>query len=183
MKKIQILDRYSNAVLFEYECKDNTILKTLEEAVKDNANLKNANLENAYLKNANLENANLENANLDTEHISKIKHIFQIIPEIGQFVAWKKASGQVIKIQIPAKAKRTCNLINRKCRAEFVKTLAIQNMDGSKSGITNVKGDHDNKTIYEVGKITKADSFNDDMKKDCTHGIHFFISRKEAENW
>ena len=138
--------------------------------------MRNANLENAYLENANLRNANLEN-----ETIIKIKHLFQIIPEIGNFIAWKKASGQVIKLQIPSKAKRTCNIINRKCRAEYVKTLSIENIDGTKSGLNEVVGDHDNKTVYKVGEITKADSFDDDLRNDCTHGIHFFITRKEAE--
>ena len=273
MKKIQILNRYSNEVLFEYECKDNTILKTVEKAIVKNADLRSANLRSADLRSADLRSANLSyadlrsadlsyadlrsanlssanlssadlrsaylsyadlrsadlsyadlrsadlrsanlsyadlrsadlsyadlrsanlssanlssadlrSANLSSADINKIKHLYQIIPEIGQFIAWKKASGQVVKIQIPAKAKRTCNLINRKCRAEYIKTLDIQNIDGSKSGIKKVLGDHDGKTVYEVGKITKADSFDDSVLIDCSHGIHFFITRKEAEDW
>ena len=51
-------------VLFELEKENNTIKETLEQAIKENANLYNANLRNADLYNANLINANLEDADL-----------------------------------------------------------------------------------------------------------------------
>ena len=51
-------------VLFELEKENNTIKETLEQAVKENANLEYANLEYANLRNANLINANLRSANL-----------------------------------------------------------------------------------------------------------------------
>ena len=51
-------------VLFALEKENNTIKDTIEEAVRNNANLINANLINANLENADLENADLENANL-----------------------------------------------------------------------------------------------------------------------
>ena len=51
-------------VLFELEKENNTIKETLEQAVKEYANLEDANLRNANLRNANLRNANLINANL-----------------------------------------------------------------------------------------------------------------------
>ena len=51
-------------VLFELEKENNTIKETLEQAVKEDANLRNANLEYAILEYANLEYANLRNANL-----------------------------------------------------------------------------------------------------------------------
>ena len=52
-------------VLFELEKENNTIKETLEQAVKEYANLEYANLEGANLYNANLRNANLRNANLE----------------------------------------------------------------------------------------------------------------------
>ena len=56
-------------LLFEHEAEDNTIKKTLEEAVKSGANLggaylRGANLGGAYLGGANLRGANLGGANL-----------------------------------------------------------------------------------------------------------------------
>ena len=63
--KIKIeIKSVSGKVLFELEKENNTIKETLEQAIKENANLYNANLKYANLENANLRNANLENANL-----------------------------------------------------------------------------------------------------------------------
>ena len=59
--KIQIKSVFGK-VLFELEKENNTIKETLEQAVKENANLENANLINANLEDANLRNANLYNA-------------------------------------------------------------------------------------------------------------------------
>ena len=35
----------------------------------------------------------------------------------------------------------------------------------------------------KVGKITKADKFNDSIFEDCSYGIHFFLTRQEAQEW
>ena len=62
--KIEIKSVFGK-VLFALEKENNTIKETLEQAIKENANLRNVNLENANLENANLEYANLRNANLE----------------------------------------------------------------------------------------------------------------------
>ena len=51
-------------VLFEYDCENNTIRKTLEEAVRRDAYLGGANLRGAYLVDAYLRGAYLVDANL-----------------------------------------------------------------------------------------------------------------------
>jgi hypothetical protein len=152
----------------------------LRDADLRDADLRNANLRNANLRNANLRNANLRNANLRDEDLDKVRHLHQIIPEEGDFIAWKKlGNGAIAKLLIPEKAKRTCNLKNRKCRAEFVKVLSIE-----RNG-EDVKEEHGwrGSFIYKVGKIAKADSFDDDIRQDCSNGIHFFVTRREAEEW
>ena len=70
--KIQIKS-VSGKVLFELEKENNTIKETLEQAVKENANLEYANLRNANLRNANLENAKLENAKLEYANLENAK--------------------------------------------------------------------------------------------------------------
>ena len=45
--KIEIKNYFTDSVLFEYESKDNTLKKTLDEAVKQGANLRGANLRGA----------------------------------------------------------------------------------------------------------------------------------------
>ena len=66
--KIQIKS-VSGKVLFELEKENNTIKETLEQAIKENANLRGANLEDANLINANLINANLRGANLEDANL------------------------------------------------------------------------------------------------------------------
>ena len=71
-------------IIFKYDCEDNTIKKTVEEAVRQKvdlfyvdfygadlrfANLKGAHLNNAYVCNANLRSANLKEANLSEANL------------------------------------------------------------------------------------------------------------------
>jgi hypothetical protein len=42
---------------------------------------------------------------------------------------------------------------------------------------------HNPEITYTVGKIIKPDSYNDDIRLECTNGIHFFITKKEAEDY
>jgi hypothetical protein len=167
-------------LLFKFEKEDNSIKETLLEGLKKGANLQGANLQDAYLRGADLRGADLQGAEIDDPE--KYKSIFWIIPEQGSFEAWKKLANDCIaKIQVPAKAKRTCNLKNRKCRAEYVKVLAIWNEDGKKITEEINKGDGDSKRIkYTTGQIIKADSFDDSVLNDCSHGIHFFVTKQEA---
>jgi hypothetical protein len=193
--KIQIKSLWGD-YLFEFEKEDNNIKETLQEVIKSGADLSRAylsgaNLSRAYLSGANLYGANLSGTNLSGANLSRakidnlelIKKFYWIIPEQGSFEAWKKlANGAIAKILIPAKSKRTCNLKNRKCRAEYVKTLQIWDADGKKIN-EGINGTHDKKIKYTVGKITRADKFNDSVLEDCSHGIHFFLTKQEAKDW
>lgn len=74
MEKIEIKNRYSDNVLFEYEKENNTIKDTLQEAVKQDiclkyADLEGADLEGAYLKGAYLNGAYLNGANLEGAYL------------------------------------------------------------------------------------------------------------------
>ena len=62
--KIEIKNRWTGSVLFEYEKENNTIKDTLEKAVREGANLKGADLAGANLEGANLAGANLKGAYL-----------------------------------------------------------------------------------------------------------------------
>ena len=62
--KIEIKSIFGK-VLFALEKENNTIKDTIEEAVRNNINLRGANLRGANLRGANLYNANLEYANLE----------------------------------------------------------------------------------------------------------------------
>ena len=147
----------------------------LEGANLKGANLGGANLEDAYLKGANLKGANLEGAYLYGANLKDAKHHYSLVPEEGYFIGWKKLSDNVVaKLEIPAEAKRTSSMVGRKNRAEFVRVLELF---GASEGVSM----HDRKTVYRVGEIVRPDSYNGDPRIECTNGIHFFITRKEAE--
>ena len=62
--KIEIKHWMTGAVLFEYECEDNTLVKTIREANLRGANLRDAYLSDAYLSGADLSDADLRGADL-----------------------------------------------------------------------------------------------------------------------
>ena len=89
--------------------------------------------------------------------------------------AYKKTTKGVIKIQIPAKAKRTSCIQSRKCRAEYVKVISGEGCGGKSPTKGNL--------TYNKGDIVRAEKYNDDPRLECTDGIHFFVTKEEAEQW
>jgi len=67
--KIQINSVFGK-LLFEFEKEDNTIKKTLVEAIRQRADLRSADLRSADLRSANLRSANLRSANLGSADLS-----------------------------------------------------------------------------------------------------------------
>ena len=159
------------------------------------ANLSSADLGGAYLRNADLINADLNGANLNGANFNgadligadliNVKYnertaFFALVcPEEGDFIAWKKVGDAIIKLRIPAEAKRS-SATTRKCRCEFAEVLELQNLDGTTYKDDKVVNDNYVKTIYKVGEIVRPDSWDDDRWNDCSHGIHFFMTRDEA---
>jgi hypothetical protein len=140
------------------------------------ANLRGANLRGADLRGANLRGANLRGADLrgakDADYAIAMT---RILPE-GDLIGWKKCNGDVIvKLRIPADAKRS-HAFGRKCRAEFADVLEVF---GADVGISQ----HDGRTEYRAGARVTPDSFEEDWTQECAPGVHFFISRIEAENY
>lgn len=42
---------------------------------------------------------------------------------------------------------------------------------------------YQNRALYVVGEVTRPDSFNDDIRIECSNGIHFFITLREAQEY
>jgi len=144
----------------------------LRAADLQGADLRYADLRGADLRGADLHRANLRGAKTDND--TKWTH-FQICPERGSFVAWKKTRTGVIRVRIPEDAQRTSSLIGRKCRASHVLVLGGPGCGGL--------SEHDGSTVYRKGAIVRADSFDPSPLVECTNGIHFFMTRAEAEAW
>ena len=62
--KIEIRNRWTGSVVFEYTKEGNTITETVLDAIRRDANLRDANLRGADLRGANLRDADLRGANL-----------------------------------------------------------------------------------------------------------------------
>ena len=140
------------------------------------AKLSVANLSGADLYGANLSGANLYGADLSGAKNAELAIAMTRIVGEGTLIGWKKCKNNVIvKLRIPEDAKRS-HAFGRKCRAEFVDVLEIF---GAEVGISL----HDEETEYRVGQRVTPDSFDDNWQDECSNGIHFFITRLEAENY
>ena len=72
-------------------------------------------------------------------------------------------------------AKRTNSLVGRKCRASKVVVL-----DGDGVGGT---GTHYKVLVYGEGDTISCEDYDDDIRVEYTKGIHFFMTKEEAEEW
>jgi hypothetical protein len=152
----------------------------LSDADLRGADLRGADLRGANLYGADLRGANLYGADLSDADLRGAKNIpayviavTSITPE-GDLIGYKKAGGSVVTLKIPAKAKRS-NATGRKCRAEYAKVLAIS------TGKKCVRSTHGG--VYRVGRVVRPDKWDKDRWNECSHGIHFFLTRYEAKQW
>ena len=149
----------------------------LSSADLSSADLSSANLSSADLRYADLSYADLSSANLSYAKNSTLAIAMTRILPGGELIGWKKCKGGVIvKLRIPADAKRS-HAFGRKCRAEFADVLETSNGKTAKSG----HSDSHPVVEYRVGNRVTCDKWCDDFTNECAGGIHFFITREEAE--
>ena len=201
--KIQIKNRWTGLVLFEYEKEDNTVKDTLIEAVKNGADLRGADLRGADLGGADLRGADLRGADLRCAYLGdadlgcadlgcadlrgadlggakKLPFIPMACPSDGAFIGWKKVGRYLIKLEIPEDAKRS-SATGTKCRCDKAKVLDIICIDdNSPLNLSEITNFNYVKTTYKKGEMVFPDSFNEDRWNECSNGIHFFINRQEA---
>ena len=149
------------------------------------ADLRGADLREAYLRWADLSRANLRGADLsgaDLRGATAIPAIPLSCPTHGEFTAWKKVNGKIVKLKIPEDARRS-SATTSKCRCDKAFVLAIENLDGTDSGLTEIVNNNYASCTYTVGEMVYPDSFDENRFNECSHGIHFFIDRGEAERW
>lgn len=119
-------------------------------------------------------------------------------PSEGAFIGWKKVrvwianetvglpiGNYLIKLQIPARAKRSSATSN-KCRCSEAKVLGIYDEKGEKKiHATHVYNDNFGVVgvDYVVGKTVYPDIFDENRWNECSHGIHFFINKSDAINY
>ena len=149
------------------------------------ADLRGADLKSADFKGANLAGANLAGANLRSAILEGaiLPQNWQIVPQVGQsFTAFKKVRGKVVlELLIPRSAQRTSSLIGRKCRANEALVVGVAVGNANNTGV--YESLYDPSFAYEIGKMAFEPSFDPDIRVECTAGIHFFMTLKEAVDY
>ena len=173
-----------------YEGDHVSILEALSKAVKVGADLRGANLYGANLYGADLRGADLRGASLcgaglRGANLKEAKNAELIIAKTrilaeGDIIGYKKLSGGLIaKLLIPSTAKRS-HAFGRKCRASEAKVLCIWN---GETEVESGTSDYDSSFVFRVGEtVTPKEPFSEEWMEECESGIHFYITRIEAEN-
>ena len=157
----------------------------LSKANLSKANLSKANLSWVDLSKANLSwvdlsGANLFGANLSDKDVKYVKSFTQIVPN-GELEVYKATFNSIATLIIPKQAKRINYMGSRKCRAEYAKVLSIETIEGKK--LRQDTGRWKSDFVYKVGSIVRPDKFDDDIRNECSNGIHFFLTKQEAIRW
>ena len=148
------------------------------------ANMRGANLYGADLCGANLCGANLCGADLcganlygadlrDAEGAELAIARTRILPE-GHLIGWKKTREGVVKLSIPADSARS-HAFGRKCRCNFADVVELP------KGVETAHSLHDYGFTYRAGVRVTCDLWDANWKVECGGGIHFYITREEAE--
>ena len=87
----------------------------------------------------------------------------------------KSDEGKIITLEIPIGAK-VFSINNNKRRTNKVKVIDMQ-------GETELSSIHDNDFKYHVGDEIEITDFNERYNVECSTGIHFFLTREEAEKY
>ena len=148
----------------------------LSSADLTRADLAGADLSDADLTDADLTDASLTLATLTDTIFNKKEQCRKGIVLTEPNVGYKKASGgKIITLEIPVGAK-VFSINNNKRRTNKVKVIDMQ-------GETELSSCYDNKFKYHVGDEIEIEDFDERYYVECSTGIHFFLTREEAEKY
>lgn len=189
-----ILSSFQNTVLdrvnFESSSVENSLFDgcSLHGVNFKNANLKTASFRYCDLRESNIEGANLFGAVLEFAKLDGIisnedtKWFRLHCPETGAFLGYKKCvNDRMVQLLVPADAKRTSATLPS-CRCNKAKVLTIKSFD-FKENFDEAWSLVDENFVYKRGQWVEVKDFNENRWQDSTTGIHFWMTRKEAENY
>jgi len=161
------------------------IQANLRDANLRGANLYGANLCGADLYEANLRGANLCGAVLYEANLHGVKNFppliaaqLSIIPA-GTIRGWKKlCNGSIAQLEIDDSTPRS-NATGRKCRAQSARVLCIFDSHGQE--VEEGRSIYAYTFIYRRGELVVCDRWEEDRWVECGGGIHFYLTREEAE--
>ena len=140
------------------------------------ADLRGADLTGADLTGADLINSDLEYSNLTDAIIDEKEQCRKGIVLTESMTGYKKSKeGKIITLEIPVGAK-VFSINNDKRRTNKCKVIDMQ-------GIAELSSMHDADFKYHVGDEIEIKDFDENYNVECEAGIHFFLTREEAENY
>ena len=210
--KIEIKSIFGK-LLFEFECENNTVKKTVEKAIESSAdlssadlssadlssaNLRFANLRSADLRSANLRSADLSSANLRYADLSSANLSYANLSYADQnegtlFLSIAcpeegsfiayKKADDKIVKLMITEDAKRSSATTLKCRASKAKIISIENVDGTPCDQNFVSSDYDASFIYRIGEVVEVTTFDEDRWNECAPGIHFFLSKELAKQY
>jgi len=159
----------------------------LSRADLSGADMRRADLRRADLSGANLRGADLSGADMRGAKNTETAEALTAILPAGALTVFKKARtarGKVlVTLEIPPAAKRS-NATGRKCRAEYAIVRGVEGIGWEYDG-SPVVSEYDGNFKYPaIGEtVFPTQPFDTDRWNECASGIHFFITRYEAENY
>lgn len=147
------------------------------------ADMAGSNLTKANLKSANLFRCNLYQAVLDNVKVNEYTQFyFQLCPEMGQFIGFKKAQSDIgqysiVKLLIPEDAKRSSATTYR-CRTNKAVILEIEDPSGKR--MSRAQSKRNKNFIYKVGQTINVPNFDENRWHESAEGIHFYLSKELA---
>ena len=147
------------------------------------ADLRGADLGGADLRGANLRGADLRGANLGGANLYGAKNFVfhcQVIPEEGEFIAYKKVQGGVVlTLLVPEYAGRVTPYSDRKSRVSHAIPVRAER-SGKPISETEFRSMHDSEFVYRLGVVSEVKDFDDRRTEVCTRGIHVYATKAEA---
>lgn len=159
---------------------------SLRGAVFKDANLRTASFRYCDMRECDIQGADLFGAVLEYAKLDGIRHNnetkwFRLhCPERGAFLGYKKCvNDRMVQLLIPADARRTSATLPS-CRCDKAKVLTIKSFDFQEN-FDEAWSLVDENFVYKRGEWVEVKNFNEDRWMDSTTGIHFWMTREEAE--
>jgi hypothetical protein len=125
---------------------------------------------------------------LDTLRLNAVTLVNTKLPyyepaiERGSFDCFKKLEkGYIAELHVPSDAGRVCDPMTRNVRVSKVKVLSIMDRWHQVTHAYNMFSEIYGRVLYRVEKMVEPDKF--DFHPFGVHGIHVFLTRREAEDF
>ena len=134
-----------------------------------------ANMRSVDMRYANMICVDMIGANMEGADMRGVDRLRKGIKLSEPIIGWKKCKNNVlVKLEIPRGA-IVFSINNKKCRTDKAKVLEIIGADRAYSNYKFFS--------YYVGDVIEVFNFNCEYNFECAEGIHFFRTRKEAEEY